>query len=348
MYPTFYGFDNMTKALVLTGCSGFIGYNFLKHFIETEKQLNYEYILSIDKLGPETKLVKDDYLNLCHTNGIETYNGSIGMLSVSTHGVLAKQKIINHDEVYVLDFASSSHVDVSIQKPDDIFRENSLTTSHLVGLLGHENITTFYHISTDEVYGDLDLSVKGTTEGKFFTDSQYRPSNPYSASKVAQDVYLESMSRTFGLKTVLIRMANQFGPYQYYEKMIPATLKRVLNKQKIKIYGDGENCRQWTFVEDTVKIISEILTNTSNDPYKVIHLADEMSLLSNNELIELIGKELDKRKIKYEIEYVKDRPGHDRMYCLSVDHDIQDQYKIRFAEALEKTIDYYVEVFADV
>ena len=334
----------MKKTLVLTGCAGFIGINFLKEFISSERNKNYDYIFSVDKMGYATKYTSVEYKMICAEADIITIDSPIAELTKEDFS-----RVNTVSKFDVLDFASESHVDNSIKNPYALYEENALLTAQLLNILGKENIDTFYHITTDEVYGDIELEHKGDPDlGSFKTNSPYKPSNPYSASKVAQDALLESMSRTFGMDVVLIRMANQFGPYQYVEKMLPISIQRAMAGEKIGIYGDGKNCRQWTFVEDTVRVINDVLVGKLLDAsknFQVVHIADENNLFDNNELVKILIEELRNADIHTEIEYINDRPGHDMMYCLHVEPEVQDYYTTDFRDALRATIKYYLGIF---
>jgi len=259
--------------LLLTGCAGFIGFNFLKY------------------------------------NAIDTTT-----------------------KWDILDFASESHVDNSIKDPYYSFSENSNITKKIVEIIGIKNINKYVHISTDEVYGDLDCSYKNDKSKWFNINSRFNPSNPYSASKVAQDVFLMSLKHTFNLNLVIIRMANQFGEYQHPEKMLPASILRAINGDNIKIYGKGDNIRQWTPVRQTVNHIYDILLNENNT---IIHLSATDMLLTNNEVVNLLVNNLNNiHNIKCNIEYIEDRKGHDRMYALiptekyNYVHSIHDFYNV--------------------
>lgn len=321
------------QLLVLTGCAGFIGINFLKEFIKHRNK--FDKVISIDKLGYASTYNKELYNGICEINNIIQYNYNISENLTELDDVYGKY------EITILDFASESHVDNSIKNPAKIFEENSVIPLRLINYFGIYNIKVYYHISTDEVYGDLPL---GCTENEWFdVNSQYKPSNPYSASKVAQDAYLNSMKHTYGLNVKFIRMANQFGPYQHPEKMLPISILRAMRGEPIKVYGDGKNIRQWTFVEDTVKIINDILLNGTED--YIIHLGDKDNLYDNNFIVNKIINILKEWNVNGTIEYIKDRPGHDRMYALKIKNDIQKQYIHSFDYALRKTINYYVEEF---
>jgi dTDP-glucose 4,6-dehydratase len=172
----------------------------------------------------------------------------------------------------------------------------------------------------------------------FKPDSPFLPNNPYAASKAAQDCYLRSMEHTFGMNVVTVRMANQFGSWQHPEKMLPATIGRILSNQSIKIYGEGKNIRQWTPVSQTVNHIRNIL-ETENAT--TIHLGADQSLLTNNSVVEMWRKiMLYKYRIESKVEYIIDRKGHDKMYA------IQPTLKYAYTnldKEFEETLAHYVD-----
>jgi dTDP-glucose 4,6-dehydratase len=259
----------------------------------------------------------------------------------------------SYDDGYfdILDFASESHVDNSIKNPAALYKENSKIPSDILAAFGNiKSINRYYHISTDEVYGDLPLELKGITSTYFTTSTQFKPSNPYSASKVAQDAYLHAMCRTFKLPVTIIRMANQFGEWQHPEKMIPASIIRAMNNEPLRIYGNGANCRQWTPVGQTVDIIGRILMRDSyivpnEQSFEIFHLADMENLMDNNSLTWELKKSLKHHGRDPLIVYIEDRLGHDLMYALSVDDRIKMQYNRRFEYCLDQTVDAYVKRF---
>jgi dTDP-glucose 4,6-dehydratase len=335
-------------GIVLTGCAGFIGLNYLKKVLSPSFLDGWDVIILIDKMGYATTYNKKEYRRLVEKFNLLSIEKNIndidGMNSVYNPTSPTEESI----KWTVLDFASESHVDNSIRDPDSVYQENASLPSNLIKWLGGvKKIKNYIHISTDEVYGDISFENRGK---QFFkTTDQYKPSNPYSASKVAQDAYLHALHKTYGMPLTIIRMANQFGPWQHPEKMLPASILRALRGEKIKIYGEGKNCRQWTFVESTVGLIIQVvdsIVNIRNTEYNVVHLADKNNLIDNNELIAKLEKLL---KTKYGInpsyEYIEDRKGHDAVYALETESFVDKQYNYTFDYTLEKTVDYYVERF---
>ncbi len=321
----------MERALLITGTSGFIGMNFLEYLVSDPKSLldRYSKVVSIDCMGYATKYNEKHYTDIIVEKNFYHLTSDINDTKLC-------ERFNDSFPSYlwdVIDFASQSHVDNSIKSPFDIFNQNSTLSSSLVKMIRIKNINHFYHASTDEVYGEIPLSEKLKKTNWFKPWSNINPNNPYSASKAAQDCFLMSMKHTFGMGVTFFRMANQFGPWQHPEKMLPATILRAIKGDTIKIYGDGSNIRQWTPVVDTVKYIYEMLYEENKSD--VIHLAHPNKLLNNNEVVEIWRKILrEEWAIGTKIEYIEDRKGHDKMYALDKtpstfykDSDIVQRFK---------------------
>jgi dTDP-glucose 4,6-dehydratase len=332
------------KHLVLTGCAGFIGINLLEHLITDRKDLlrKYKSVISIDKMGYATEFNNSHYYdlaNLFDTEKIKLVDIQSDINSKDFHN----RKIVHEpsDKFDILDLASESHVDNSIKDPYTLYEQNASLPAHLCRKFGLANIENFIHISTDEVYGDIDYDVAHNTNSWFRKTTPFAPGNPYSASKVAQDALLMSLQHTFGLNLRIIRMANQFGPWQHPEKMLPASILRSLAGENIRVYGKGKNMRQWTPVKDTVKIIADILE--SPQQYDVVnHIAAPQDLKSNIEWVETWRNILSDNNIKSSIEYVEDRKGHDKVYAL---YDCVPWKKDApsIVDRFEETIKWYIE-----
>lgn len=322
----------MAKHFIITGGAGFIGTNFLNYFFSQNLDKNWDKLTFIDKLGYASHIEHYQSLIKNHTQ----INLPISEIS-SWHFQVSES-----DEITILNIASESHVDRSISKPKDLFSENALLTAQLVSNLPLEQIKHFYQISTDEVYGSLKTDIHNK-ENWFTEHTSYHPSNPYSASKVAQDAYLIAMNTTFRMPLTIIRMANQFGGWQNPEKLLPLAISKAVNKQPIPLYGNGNNYRQWTYVGETVKAISDIVTGKEfNKVNNTIHLADSRYLLSNNQIIELLIKGLAKHNIEATIEYVTDRKGHDFAYALATNVEIDAYYTDTIEKYLDDTIKHYL------
>jgi dTDP-glucose 4,6-dehydratase len=331
------------KGLILTGCAGFIGLNFLKqNFVDKTRLSKYEVIVSVDKLGYATTFNQAVYSVICKQNGIIRVDSNINDIEKMKEIYNPCSQTECHIIWDVLDFASESHVDNSITNPWFSFTENAMIPSNLIQWIGGvKKINKYFHISTDEVYGDIEYEDAHKKEKWFTVNSPIKPSNPYSASKVAQDMFLHSLWKTFGLNVTLIRMANQFGPYQHIEKMIPASIKRVLEGDSIKVYGSGKNMRQWTWVEETVKMIYGILINPmESNNFDIYHLSDERNLVDNNTITKYLVSSLSKCGFDSRVDYIEDRKGHDKAYALVSSYS-------NYSSILEKRIDELVKWYID-
>lgn len=330
----------MSNILVITGCAGFIGINFLQYLVSQDHK--YDRVLSLDMHGYATFYNEKYYLNLCQKNNVDILKTDINMLrSLDIKTELWYDSSNTYD---VVNFASESHVDNSINKPFELFTNNALLTSSLVQYFGIENINTFVHISTDEVYGEL--TGKPPYDSWFSENHQYNPNNPYSASKLAQDAFLMSMQHTFNMNVKFVRMANQFGPWQHPEKMMPASILRALSGKSIKIYGSGENIRQWTPVVDTVKCIYDHLMDPISTDSNVLHIAhkNNMILMDNNEVVDVWRKILKNAfHIDTTVEYIDDRKGHDLTYALQTTSNVDEYFKTTLIERFSETIKFYFD-----
>jgi len=321
------------KVLVLTGCVGFIGMNFLKRFIETDDILQWDKVYSLDKLTYATKYNQKEYFELIKNHNIFHHTVDLSK---------CEKLPITENNITVLNFASNSHVDNSIDNPYLLYDENTKLVSNLIKCLGLNNIKLFVQISTDEVYSELPLDA--TPDKWFDIDTPLKPNNPYSASKASQDCFLMSLKHTFGLNLQFIRLANEFGPFQHTEKMLPATVLRVIRKQPIKIYGKGLNKRQWTPVVDAVEVICHVL-NIETD--FITHIAySKEPILNNNEVVDIWTKILkEKYNLDSKYEYVVDRKGHDLMYALKTKKWVDEYFTSSLQKRFEEAIDFYYNNF---
>lgn len=309
--------------ILVTGGAGFIGSNFIRYMIK--KYPDYK-IVNLDLLTyagnfenlrdvqehPNYKFVRGDIADCCLVNNI-----------------FKKEQFD-----YAVNFAAESHVDRSIQNSKQFIRTNVEGTRVLLDAAKNFGIGKFIQISTDEVYGSL-----GET-GLFTEESPLKPNNPYSASKAGADLLVRSYHKTFGIPINIVRSSNNFGPYQFPEKLIPIMIINALNNRELPIYGDGLQVRDWLFVEDSCEAIDLVLHNGK--------VGEIYNIGGNNERtnIEIVKKILNVLgKPETLIKYVKDRPGHDRRYAI-------DSTKIReqlgwipnhnFDKSLEETIKWYL------
>jgi dTDP-glucose 4,6-dehydratase len=311
--------------LLITGGAGFIGSNFILYWMEKYPQ---DQIVNLDSL---------------------TYAGNLENLKKIeknpnykfVHGNICDLNIVDQamkDMDMVVHFAAESHVDRSILKPADFVITNVVGTQVLLDAALRHEIKHFHHISTDEVYGSLNLGDKN----KFSERTNYSPRSPYSASKAASDHLVRAYHETYGLPITITNCSNNFGPYQFPEKFIPLTITNILEGKKIPVYGDGLYVRDWLYVVDHCRAIDLVLSKGKiGDTYLIGGMSDN---ISNLEVIKKILKIMGKDESL--IEHVKDRPGHDRRYAVDwskIQNELGWEPLHDFSEWLEKTITWYKE-----
>jgi dTDP-glucose 4,6-dehydratase len=311
--------------ILVTGGAGFIGSNFILYWM---------------KKYPEDKLVIFDKL---------TYAGNLDNLksiAQSSNYKFIKGDISSPQEVdkamqgidVVAHFAAESHVDRSIKNPSDFVMTNVVGTQVLLDSALKNKVKHFHHISTDEVYGALDLD----DASKFNERSIYSPNSPYAATKGGSDHLVRSYFVTYGLATTISNCSNNFGPYQFPEKMIPLAITNIMEGKKVPVYGDGLYVRDWLYVEDHCRAIDLILKKGKiGETYCVGGLTQD---INNLEVIKKILKILDKDESF--IEFVKDRPGHDRKYAIDwskIKNELGWSPEHTFDNWLTKTVDWYKE-----
>ena len=331
------------KVLVTGGC-GFIGSNLVNFILN-----NTDYIvLNIDKL---------------------TYAGNLQSLSSFSNNrkyFFKKCDISNYKKIssivlnfkpdWIMHLAAESHVDRSIESPDQFIKTNIFGTFSLLNAsLKHFNKLSrlkkkkfrFHHISTDEVYGDLGLKSPLAKE-----NNNYFPSSPYSASKAGADHLVRAWHKTYGLPIVITNTSNNYGPYQFPEKLIPHTILNILNKKRIPVYGNGKQIRDWIYVEDHVEALIKVVKNGKiGETYNI----GGNNQIANIKVVKLICKYLDKILLnKYNINqdsqklisFVKDRPGHDVRYGINQNKILKDlnwKPKKNFKIGIQNTIEWYLE-----
>ncbi len=305
------------KILVTGGC-GFIGSNFVRYMLD--KYPNYE-ITNLDKL---TYAGNPD--NLKSVESKSNYNFIKGDICDSE---LANEIVPGHD--VVINFAAESHVDRSIINPDEFVRTNVIGVNNLLNVSQKNGVERFIQISTDEVYGSRE-------KGEFKETDLLEPSSPYSASKAGGNLIALSYFKTYKYPVIVTRSSNNFGPYQYPEKLIPLFVTNVLEDRKLPVYGDGQNQRDWLYVEDNCSAIDLVLhKGKDGEIYNVGAGNQQDNLFITNRILEILGKSKDL------IQFVKDRPGHDFRYAISVDKIKELGWKVSlsFEENLERTINWY-------
>ena len=304
--------------LLITGGAGFIGSNFIRYLLK--KYPDYK-ITNLDKLTYAG--------NLENLKDIEKNKNYSFIKGDICDKIIAKKLFKNADAV--VNFAASTHVDRSILDADDFIQTNFVGAYTLLEAAKNNNIKLFIQISSDEAYGSI---ASGYSKESDFLE----PNSPYSASKAAADLLARSYHVTHKLPVIITRSSNNFGPYQYPEKVIPLFITNLIESKKVPLYGDGLNVRDWLYVLDNCSAIDLVLHK--GKPGEIYNIGGG-TLLNNKELTFKILKAFN--KLEDSIEYVKDRPGHDRRYALDCAKMENLGWKPShgFEEALHETIDWY-------
>ncbi len=312
------------RKLLVTGGAGFIGSNFVRMVLLEHPDC---FIANLDKLTYAG--------NLENLTGFENHPNHKFVKGDICDGTLVANIIDEHKIDVIINFAAESHVDRSITAPKIFIETNVTGTLTLLEAARDKNLQRFIQISTDEVYGAL-----GPT-GKFTEDTPLAPNSPYSASKAAADHLVKAFGHTWGLKYNITRCSNNYGPYQFPEKMIPLMINNTLNNKDLPIYGDGLYVRDWLYVYDHCTAVWKILTDAPPQQTYNIGGCNEKTNL------ELVGLILDRLgKPQSLIKHVKDRPGHDRRYAIDAKKimtELHWQPSVTFEQGIQKTIDWYLE-----
>ena len=306
--------------LLVTGGAGFIGSNFIRFYLSKYKDCT---IINLDKLTYAGNL--DSLRDIEKDKRYKFVKGDICNLKLV-------EKLMEDIDV-VVHFAAETHVDRSIMEAGDFIKTDIYGTFSLLNAAKKFNIKKFIHISTDEVYGSIE-------DGCFTEGSTLLPRNPYSASKAGADRLAYSFYTTYSLPVVITRSSNNFGPYHHPEKLIPLFTTNAIDNLPLPLYGDGLNKRDWLFVLDNCDAIDYIMNNGKIGEVYNIGAGNEKS---NIEITKFILKEL--KKSESLIQYVKDRPGHDRRYALDTNKIKKLGWKPRhsFKQALKYTVQWYVK-----
>jgi dTDP-glucose 4,6-dehydratase len=308
--------------LLVTGGLGFIGSNFCKFMLKTHSDCE---LINVDKMG-----IGANPANLRDVENDRRYTFIKG--DICNPQFLHK---IIRDVDAVVNIAAETHVDRSISDPYFFLKNNTVGTfTILEAVRKHNKKARLVHVSTDEVYGQA-------LEGSFTENTPANPSNPYSASKAAADMFVLSYHKTYGLNVSITRCTNNFGPYQLPEKLIPKTIIRALRGLSIPIYGSGTNIRDWIYVQDHCEAVDVVLQRGKAGEVYNISAGNE---IPNIEIAKKILTILDKPESL--ITFVEDRPGHDVRYSLDstkTRSTLEWQPKFSFNESLESTVRWYVE-----
>ncbi len=302
--------------LLVCGGAGFIGSNFVRLRLRDEG----DEVVVLDKLTYAGR--EENLSDVSGAPGFRFIRGGIEDPEAVTRAMEGCDAVVN--------FAAETHVDRSIAEPDAFVTTHAQGTYVLLEEARRRGIR-YLQVSTDEVYGSIE-------EGSFTEESPLKPSSPYSATKTGADLLVSSYFHTFGLETLICRGSNNYGPYQYPEKLIPLMILNALHGDRLPVYGDGRQVRNWLYVEDFARGIGHVLAH--GHPGEVYNVGgpDECPNLEVVErIIELTGAS---REL---IEYVADRPGHDRRYSLGSEkvRALGWEAQVRFAEGLERTVGWY-------
>jgi dTDP-glucose 4,6-dehydratase len=313
------------KNILVTGGAGFIGANFVRMILSERKNL---------------KIVNFDALT--YAGNLENLEGFMENKNhVFIHGDIRNRDIVEktireHKIDGIVNFAAESHVDRSISGPGIFIETNVTGTLNLLLCAKDLGVKRFLQVSTDEVYGSL-----SPEEDAFTEQTNIKPNSPYSASKAAADHLVHAFHHTFGLDSVITRCSNNYGPYQFPEKMLPLCINNIRQDKQIPVYGDGMQIRDWLYVYDHCSAILTVLENgESGEVYNIGGSNEKTNLELVRTLLDILGK--DESLIKF----VKDRPGHDRRYAIDnskITNSLGWKPSVTFEQGIKKTVDWYIK-----
>ncbi|MCT4594416.1 MAG: dTDP-glucose 4,6-dehydratase [Anaeromicrobium sp.] len=311
------------KTLLVTGGAGFIGSNFIRYMINKYK--NYK-IINLDLLTYAGNL--ENLKDIEHNPNYEFIKGNISDKKLV-------DKIVFKKVDYIINFAAESHVDRSIEDPEVFIRTNIMGTQVLLEAAKKYNIEKYVQISSDEVYGSLEK------EGLFTEETPIAPNSPYAASKASADLLVRAYYKTYELPVNITRCSNNYGPYQFPEKLIPLMIANAYDNKDLPIYGDGLQIRDWIHVKDHCRAIDLVIHKG--------RIGEVYNIGGNNEkanihIVKLILNKLNKSETL--IRYVKDRLGHDRRYAVDsskIRNKLGWKPKYDFERGIEETIDWYLD-----
>ncbi|MGB9613718.1 MAG: dTDP-glucose 4,6-dehydratase [Candidatus Margulisiibacteriota bacterium] len=307
--------------ILVAGGAGFIGSNFIRYLLNnypSVEVINFDkltYAGNLDNLkdienNPRYTFIKGD---ICDSEAVEKAVSQLGRSGM------------------IVNMAAETHVDRSILSAGSFVQTDVYGTYCLLEAVKKFNVQRYLQVSTDEVYGSIE-------KGSFTEESPLHPNSPYAASKASGDMIVRSYFKTYNLPVIITRSSNNYGPYQYPEKVIPLFITNALEGKKLPLYGDGKNVRDWLYVEDNCEAIDLVLRKGSvGEIYNIAGGCEKQNI----EITRLILRELEKSEDL--IEYVKDRPGHDRRYSLDCSKvkKLGWSPKTRFEDGIKKTIEWY-------
>lgn len=315
----------MSKNILITGAAGFIGANFAEFFVNKHPEYN---VIVLDKLT--------------YAGNMDNLKKVMDKITFVRGDICDYQFVKELFEKYAIDgvihFAAESHVDNSIKNPFIFTQTNVIGTHTLLEVAkqvwGEGSKNKFVHISTDEVYGTLG------EEGYFTETTPINPNSPYSASKASSDLIARAYFETFKMNVTITNCSNNYGPYQHNEKLIPHMIKLAMNNEKLPVYGNGKNIRDWLYVEDHCEAIDLVFHNgRAGERYNIGGHNEKRNI----EIVKLILKHLNKSEDL--IEFVEDRKGHDYRYAIDptkIKNELGWSPKTKFEDGIVKTIDWYL------
>ncbi|HAQ26209.1 MAG TPA: dTDP-glucose 4,6-dehydratase [Pseudomonas sp.] len=329
-------------TVLVTGSAGFIGANFVLDWLAASD----EPIVSLDKLTYAG--------NLANLQSVEANSRHIFVQGDITDRVLLGRLLAEHKPRAIINFAAESHVDRSIEGPEDFVQTNVVGTFRLLeavreyyqALDGNEAAQfRLLHVSTDEVYGSL-----APTEPAFREDRKYEPNSPYSASKAASDHFVRAWHHTYGLPVLTTNCSNNYGPYHFPEKLIPLIIHNALSGKALPIYGDGQQVRDWLFVKDHCAAIRRVLdAGISGETYNIGGCNEKTNLDVVHTLCDILDQErprTDGASYREQITFVRDRPGHDRRYAIDaskIERELGWVPAETFESGIRKTVRWYLD-----
>jgi dTDP-glucose 4,6-dehydratase len=325
---------NTDRTILITGGAGFIGSHVVEHFV-----VNYpEYrIINIDSLTYASDMSNINHLDT--KRNYEFYKGDI-------RDTIFIKRLFETEKINgVIHLAAESHVDNSIENPMEFVDTNIIGTVNLLNECIKHNIDRFYHVSTDEVYGEL-----GLDDDPFLETTPYDPKSPYSASKASSDHFVRAYGNTYKLPFVISNCSNNYGPHQHKEKLIPTVINKILNNEDIPIYGKGDNIRDWLYVKDHAQAIDVVYhLGLDGNTYNIGGNTE----MTNIDIVKEICGQIENKRSEYNnveklITFVKDRAGHDFRYAIDC-HKITNKLgwvpQTDFHTGISKTIDWYIDKY---